>query len=212
DLIPDADLLCVRHRHALSEQRRWNSAPPGSPRAASGRRSKRAAARCRQAPASRPSEARSRARARQRKGSWPDATLLVFAWRGTPPGPGASRRAYGNRRTEAANGKEDSTFPAVWRVARDVSHRCRLSQGGLFTDIAAPMSRKFSLPTIAATAVFFVLCHPAFAADLVISQVYGGGGNAGAQLKNDFIEVFNRGSAPIPLGGMSVQYASTTGN
>ena len=74
------------------------------------------------------------------------------------------------------------------------------------------MSRKFSLPTIAATAVFFVLCHPAFAADLVISQVYGGGGNAGAQLKNDFNEVFNRGSAPIPLGGMSVQYASTTGN
>ena len=29
---------------------------------------------------------------------------------------------------------------------------------------------------------------------LVISQVYGGGGNAGATLKNDFIELFNRGT------------------
>ena len=29
---------------------------------------------------------------------------------------------------------------------------------------------------------------------LRISQVYGGGGNAGSTLKNDFIEVFNRGN------------------
>jgi hypothetical protein len=31
---------------------------------------------------------------------------------------------------------------------------------------------------------------------LRISQVYGGGGNAGATLRNDFIEVFNAGAAP----------------
>src|SRR3954468_14587856 len=48
--------------------------------------------------------------------------------------------------------------------------------------------------------------------DLVISQVYGGGGNAGATFKNDFIEIFNRGSLPASLAGMSVQYGSTTGN
>ena len=30
--------------------------------------------------------------------------------------------------------------------------------------------------------------------DVVISEVYGGGGNAGATLTNDFIELFNRGS------------------
>jgi hypothetical protein len=29
---------------------------------------------------------------------------------------------------------------------------------------------------------------------VVISQIYGGGGNAGATLKNDFIELFNRSS------------------
>ena len=29
---------------------------------------------------------------------------------------------------------------------------------------------------------------------VVISQIYGGGGNAGAPFKNDFIEIFNRGT------------------
>ena len=45
----------------------------------------------------------------------------------------------------------------------------------------------------------------------MISQVYGGGGNAGATLKNDFIEVFNRGTAAVSLAGWSVQYASSGG-
>ncbi|RCW72813.1 hypothetical protein DES41_103420 [Pseudorhodoferax soli] len=46
---------------------------------------------------------------------------------------------------------------------------------------------------------------------VVISQVYGGGGNSGATLKNDFIEIFNNGSAPVDIGGWSVQYASAAG-
>ena len=46
---------------------------------------------------------------------------------------------------------------------------------------------------------------------VVISQVYGGGGNAGATLKNDFIELFNRGASPVSLNGWSVQYASAAG-
>jgi uncharacterized protein len=46
---------------------------------------------------------------------------------------------------------------------------------------------------------------------LVISQVYGGGGNAGATLKNDFVELFNAGQSDISTGGLSVQYASATG-
>ena len=53
---------------------------------------------------------------------------------------------------------------------------------------------------------------PAHAAsDLVISQVYGGGGNSGATLTHDFIELFNRGATPIELAGHSVQYASANG-
>jgi predicted extracellular nuclease len=47
---------------------------------------------------------------------------------------------------------------------------------------------------------------------VVISQVYGGGGNGGATYKNDFIELFNRSDVPVSIGGWSVQYASTTGS
>lgn len=46
---------------------------------------------------------------------------------------------------------------------------------------------------------------------LVISQVYGSGGNAGAPFRNDFVELFNAGNAAISLNGFSVQYASATG-
>lgn len=51
----------------------------------------------------------------------------------------------------------------------------------------------------------------ALSADIVISQVYGGGGNTGAPYRNDFIELFNRGTTTVSLTGMSVQYASATG-
>jgi len=52
----------------------------------------------------------------------------------------------------------------------------------------------------------------ASAADVVISQVYGGGGNSGSNYKPDFIELFNRSSMPQTLSGWSVQYASATGS
>lgn len=45
---------------------------------------------------------------------------------------------------------------------------------------------------------------------LVISQVYGGGGNSGALYKNDFIELFNNSAAAIDLSTLSVQYAAAS--
>ena len=48
-------------------------------------------------------------------------------------------------------------------------------------------------------------------AQVVISQVYGGGGNSGATLKSDFIELHNNGSTAVDLSGWSVQYASSAG-
>jgi predicted extracellular nuclease len=45
--------------------------------------------------------------------------------------------------------------------------------------------------------------------NVVISEVYGGGGNFGATYTNDFIELFNLGTAPVDLTGWSVQYASS---
>jgi predicted extracellular nuclease len=49
---------------------------------------------------------------------------------------------------------------------------------------------------------------------IVISQVYGGAGcgTAGCSTyKNDYIELFNRGTSPQSLNGWSVQYAAATG-
>ena len=46
---------------------------------------------------------------------------------------------------------------------------------------------------------------------IVISQVYGGGGNSGATYRQDFVELFNRGTASASLAGWSIQYASATG-
>lgn len=48
-------------------------------------------------------------------------------------------------------------------------------------------------------------------AQVVISQVYGGGGNSGAPYSHDFIELFNAGTTPASLAGLSLQYASATG-
>lgn len=52
----------------------------------------------------------------------------------------------------------------------------------------------------------------ALSADIVISQVYGGGGNTGAPYTNDFIELYNRGTTSISVTGWTVQYASATGS
>ena len=46
---------------------------------------------------------------------------------------------------------------------------------------------------------------------VVFSEVYGGGGNSGATYKNDFMELFNRGTQTVDLTGWSVQYSSATG-
>jgi endonuclease G len=51
--------------------------------------------------------------------------------------------------------------------------------------------------------------------NVVISQFFGGGGRTGtpnAPYTNDFVELFNRGSAPVNLNGWTVQYASATGS
>ena len=43
---------------------------------------------------------------------------------------------------------------------------------------------------------------------VVVSQIYAGGGNAGASYTNDFVELFNRGAAAVNLTGWTIQYAS----
>ncbi|MEU0969367.1 lamin tail domain-containing protein [Streptomyces sp. NPDC005917] len=62
----------------------------------------------------------------------------------------------------------------------------------------------------AATAAVIVAPLPAASAapsaSAVISEAYGGGGNSGATLTNDFVELANRSTAAYSLDGYSVQY------
>lgn len=46
---------------------------------------------------------------------------------------------------------------------------------------------------------------------LVISQLYGGGGNSGATFTNDYIEIYNPTGISFNLAGWSLQYASAAG-
>src|SRR5437660_2306918 len=78
------------------------------------------------------------------------------------------------------------------------------------------MGRRFLIALLACAMVgigFPLGASPAAAvsADIVISQVYGGGGNSGATYQNDFIELFNRGAATVNVSGWSLQYTSATG-
>ncbi len=75
---------------------------------------------------------------------------------------------------------------------------------------------KISVVTKHLFAFLFVLLafSPAASAatdHLLISQVYGGGGNSGATYRYDFVELYNPTSAAVDLSTWSIQYASTTG-
>ncbi|MFF7334033.1 endonuclease/exonuclease/phosphatase family protein [Streptomyces sp. NPDC008150] len=73
-------------------------------------------------------------------------------------------------------------------------------------------TRVASAAFVAATATAAVIVAPlpaAFAApsaSAVISEAYGGGGNSGATLTNDFVELANRSASAYSLDGYSLQY------
>jgi predicted extracellular nuclease len=62
---------------------------------------------------------------------------------------------------------------------------------------------------VAALALAPVELFAQAAGGVVISQVFGGGGNNGAPFRNDFVELFNRGTESVSLTGWTVQYASS---
>ena len=68
---------------------------------------------------------------------------------------------------------------------------------------------------LAALLTLAVLVIPAAAGSgtgaIVISQLFGGGGNAGAPFASDYVELFNKGSSAVDVTGWSVQYATAAG-
>lgn len=75
------------------------------------------------------------------------------------------------------------------------------------------LAKSVCLTTALALMLLAVPAMPilAVSSNIVISQVYGGGGNTGAQFTHDYIELFNRGNTTVSLAGWTVQYASATG-
>jgi predicted extracellular nuclease len=78
-----------------------------------------------------------------------------------------------------------------------------------------PLRHAGVLGVVAATLALGVVAvsHAAGAApsaDALIAEVYGGGGNSGATLTQDFVELANRGSQPVSVDGWSVQYLSAS--
>ena len=69
------------------------------------------------------------------------------------------------------------------------------------------------LPIVIACAALLLAATGAQGAssDVVISQVYAGGGNAGASYTNDYVELLNRGSSAVDVSGWTVQYATAAG-
>ncbi len=60
-------------------------------------------------------------------------------------------------------------------------------------------------------ALFAASPAQAVSANVVISEVYGGGGNTGAIWKNDFVELYNGSDAAVDVSDWVVQYYSATG-
>ena len=48
--------------------------------------------------------------------------------------------------------------------------------------------------------------------DVIITEVFGGGGNSGAPYSNDYIELYNTTDNPVDIGGWSVQYYTKAGD
>ena len=71
----------------------------------------------------------------------------------------------------------------------------------LMLGILGTLGLTFAMPHRAAQAA---------SSTIVISEVYGGGGNVGAIYTHDFIELFNRGTSTIDVTGWTVQYASAS--
>ena len=79
----------------------------------------------------------------------------------------------------------------------------------LIAPLALPFLFAFLLTAFVASTP---LAAHAASTTVVISQVYGGGGNSGATYKNDFIELYNLGSSAVDVSAWSVQYASSAGS
>jgi predicted extracellular nuclease len=73
-----------------------------------------------------------------------------------------------------------------------------------------PITAAAAVSATVAALLYAPSAGAAVSTDVVVNEVYGGGGNSGATLKNDFIELYNAGSTAVALDAWSVQYISAS--
>jgi len=108
---------------------------------------------------------------------------------------------FGSASPAMSNGGKTATWTPSPALSYQTSYALRVTTAASDTS---------GTPIAASYAASFATGSPC-AGSIVISQVYGGGGNSGATYKNDFVELHNRGDQPMDLAGYSVQYASASG-
>ncbi|MBO2008989.1 lamin tail domain-containing protein [Hymenobacter negativus] len=80
----------------------------------------------------------------------------------------------------------------------------------LFTKMCSQYRSYYSGLLLVASGLMPVLAQ-AQSSTVVISEVYAGGGSAGATYQNDFVELYNKTNVSLPLNGYSVQYNPASG-
>lgn len=72
------------------------------------------------------------------------------------------------------------------------------------------LARALAVSCLVTTGLLVTPAHAA-SSDVVVAEVYGGGGNSGAPYRSDFIELGNASGAAVSLDGWTVRYWSATG-
>jgi len=126
---------------------------------------------------------------------------------------GNVRKNGGCQETDNNNNDFDIASPPVPRNSQSTAAPC---SGGptptpTATGSSTPTPTNTPTATPSATGTPTATATPVQGGSIVISQVFGGGGNAGSTYTNDYVELHNVGTTPVAIDGWSVQYSSATG-
>jgi len=139
------------------------------------------------------------------------ATLTVLTGEGTPAiasfapataAPGASVVLTGTNLGGATSVK----FNATEATSFTVDSNTQITAVVPSTATSGSLSVTTDFGTANSTTSFTLLQSP-----VLISQIYGAGGNSGALYNADFVELHNRSASSASLTGWSIQYASASG-
>ena len=128
------------------------------------------------------------------------------------PSPAAIDEGEKQQFTAQAYDADNQPIPGIiffWQSSNTVV--ATIDQNGLVTGTSAGSTEITAIGRGIQSAPATLTVRAGVPPLIVISQVYGGGGNSGATYKNDFIEIFNRGTTTVDFAGWSVQQASATG-